>query len=144
MTWWMWILIGLVAIGAELVIPGGVVLAFFGAVALLVGVLSALGLGGPLWFQWLLFSSLSLISLVTLRKPILRWMAQGPKPSDLDSLVGQEVHLTEPLAAGAEGKVELRGTSWTARNVGSQDLDMGTTGVLVESTDGLKLKVRRS
>lgn len=144
MTWWMWILIGLGAIGAELLIPGGVVLAFFGAVALLVGVLSALGLGGPLWFQWLLFSSLSLVSLLTLRKPILRWMALGPKPSDLDSLVGQEVHLTEGLAAGAEGKVELRGTSWTARNVGTEDLAIGTTGVLVESTDGLKLKVRRS
>jgi inner membrane protein len=55
MTWWWWTLVGLGLLLVEIVTPGGLFALFFGAGALAVGALVAVGLGGPAWFQWLLF-----------------------------------------------------------------------------------------
>ena len=66
------ILVGLGLLAVEVAMPGGIILLFFGVSAMIVGVLVALGLGGPPWFQVLLFSLLSVVSLLTLRGPILR------------------------------------------------------------------------
>jgi membrane protein implicated in regulation of membrane protease activity len=65
MDWWIWVLVGFACLVAEVVIPGGVVLLFFGAAALVLGAIVAAGLGGPLWFQLLEFSYLSVVSLLT-------------------------------------------------------------------------------
>jgi len=143
MLWWMWLLVGLGCLAAEVLLPGGIFMLFFGAAALLLGGLTAIGIGGPAWFQWGLFSVLSVFSLLTLRSPILRWLHRGADASDaVDSLLGKTVLLAEDLAPGAEGKAELRGTSWTARNVGDVHLARGES-CAIEQLDGLKLLVRR-
>jgi membrane protein implicated in regulation of membrane protease activity len=142
MTWWLWILAGLVLMVAEVVAPGGIIMLFFGVAALIVGALVAAGLGGPVWFQWLLFSILSIVSLVTLRGPILRRMrGKVTRSAQVDSLVGKPVVLITDLAPGAEGKVELRGTSWTAKNIDDRTLSKGQQ-CKVDRVDGLKLFVR--
>ena len=106
--------------------------------------LAGLGLGGPVWVQWALFSVLSVVSLLTLRGPILRRMkASGDHTEPIDSLVGKTVTVSQELAPGAEGRAELRGTSWTARNVGSGPLAAGQSCV-VEETEGLKLLVKEA
>ncbi len=144
MTWWIWILAGLVLLGAEIAVPGGIILLFFGVAALVVGALVATGLGGPVWWQWLLFSILSVVSLVTLRGPILKRLGRrSRRGGSVDSLVGQEVAPLADLAPGAEGKVELRGTSWTAKNVGTTPVGRGQP-CRVERVEGLKLFVRAS
>jgi membrane protein implicated in regulation of membrane protease activity len=43
MAWWIWVLGGLVLLVAEVTTPGGFFAIFFGAGAILVGVLKALG-----------------------------------------------------------------------------------------------------
>jgi len=142
MMWWIWVLGGLALLGLEALIPGGIILVFFGVAGLLVGVLVAAGMGGPLWFQWLLFSVVSIVSLLTLRGPIMRKMHLDTKePETVDTLLGQKVLAMEDLAPGAEGKAELRGTSWTAENVGDRPLVRGQQGV-VDRVEGLKLFVR--
>ena len=144
MEWWMWVFLGLGCLVAEVLLPGGIFMLFFGAAALLLGGLVAVGAGGPIWFQWGLFSILSVVSLLTLRSPILRWVRRGGDGSGkVDSLVGKPVLLVEDLGPGAEGKAELRGTSWTARNVGDEPLARGETCTVVK-VDGLKLLVRRN
>jgi len=143
MLWWMWVFVGLGCLAVEVLLPGGIFMLFFGAAALLLGALVAAGMGGPIGFQWGLFSILSVVSLLTLRSPILRRMSRsGDAPERIDSLIGKSVLLTEDLAPGAEGKAELRGTSWTARNVGVEPLAQGES-CAVEQVDGLKLLVRR-
>ena len=98
-------------------VPGGIIMLFFGAAALIVGLLVALGLGGPIWLQWALFSVVSVVSLLALRGPILRRMSSSPEQGDsIDSLVGKTAVVAERIAPGALGKAELRGTSWTAKN----------------------------
>jgi len=142
MTWWIWILIGLALLAFEVALPGGIIMLFFGVSAVIVGALVAFGLGGPLWFQVLLFSALSIVSLLTLRGPILRRMRATDAASGLvDSFAGEQAVTLGPIAPGGEGKVELRGTSWTAENVGEAALDAGGKCV-VERVDGLKLYVR--
>ncbi len=142
MDWWIWVLAGLVLMAVEVAIPGGVILLFFGVAALLVGVLVALGVGGPVWWQALLFSALSVLSLVTLRGPILRRLkASSDEPDTVDTLLGQQVVLQDELAPGAEGKAELRGTSWIACNLSDERLERGRRCV-IERVEGLKLFIR--
>ena len=142
MSWWIWVLLGLTLLAAEMIVPGGVILLFFGASALVVGLLVALGMGGPVAVQLALFSILSVVSLLTLRGPILRRIKPSNEDSSkIDSLVDASVVVSTALDPGAEGKAELRGSSWTARNVGSRSLEAGETAV-VERVEGLTLHIK--
>ena len=142
MTWWIWILIGLLLLAAEVAVPGGIIMLFFGIAALIVGALVAGGLGGPLWVQSLLFSLLSIVSLTTLREPILRKMgARIARADRVDAIEGENVLVITDLAPGADGKVEFRGTSWSAINVGNNPLIKGEQGV-VEKIKGVTLLIR--
>ncbi len=141
MTWWIWILIGLGCLALEVITPGGIIMLFFGVSAGVVGVLSGLGLGGPLWFQILLFSFLSVASLFTLRGPILRRMQTTPDASGtVDTLVGETAILLQSLSPGDIGKAELRGTGWNVQNVGQNQLAKGQR-CTVKKVDGLNLMV---
>jgi membrane protein implicated in regulation of membrane protease activity len=142
MTWWIWMLLGLGLLMFEIVIPGGIIMLFFGVSALVVGGLVAAGTGGPLWLQILLFAVLSVVSLLTLRGPILRRMkATQHAAGEVDSFIGANAELLDDIAPGAEGKAELRGTVWTAHNVGDRQLDRGKR-CTVEKVEGLTLFVR--
>lgn len=142
MAWWVWVLAGLVLLGLELATPGGFFIAFFGVSALVIGALVGAGVIGPVWLQWLLFSVLSVVSLLLFRKPLLEWMKRRePVRPAVDSLVGQEAILTEELPAGGVGKAELRGTSWSVRSRDGATLARGRR-CRVEQVDGLTLWVR--
>ena len=144
MGWWIWILGGLALLALEIVIPGGIIFLFFGVAALIVAVLVALGLGGPLWFQWLLFSVLSIVSMLTLRRPILRRLQINLDETDtIDNFRGERVRVAEELQPGAEGKGEFRGTHWTVENVGDTVLVVDSSAI-VERVEGLRLFIRSS
>ncbi len=141
MPWWIWILIALACLALEVMTPGGIILLFFGVSAGVVGTLVAVGLGGPLWFQVLLFSFLSIVSLLTLRGPIVRRMRVTNAASRaVDSLVGERGVLLEDLSPGDIGKAELRGTSWNVHNVGEVLLAKGQRCV-VKEVDGVNLTI---
>lgn len=141
MPWWLWILVGLGLLIVEVAVPGGIILLFFGVAAVILGGLVLAGWGGPTWFQLTLFSTLSIVSLFTLRGPIFRRIKATSTGSDkIDSLVGEPIILLEDLSPGAEGKAELRGTSWIAKNVSTQSFLKGDRCV-VEAVRGLKLHV---
>jgi len=142
MTWWIWILVGLALLAVEILVPGGIIFLFFGASAIVVGVLVAAGLGGPLWLQAVVFSVMSVVSLLTMRGPILRRMqARGVEAEKVDSFIGEAVVLTEAIGPQGKGKGELRGTSWTVVNLGDTALSSGDARS-VERVDGLTLFVR--
>lgn len=143
MDWWIWILIGFACLAAEIVTAGGIILLFFGAAGLVVGVLVVVGLGGPLWWQILLFSVLSIVSLLTLRGPILRRMTATNVESDkVDSMLGDTVILMEQLAPGGNGKAEFRGTGWNVHNLEQETLAKGQR-CRIEKVEGLNLWVRK-
>ena len=143
MVWWYWVVLGLLLAGLEIATPGGFFLLFFGIGALLVGGLGALGLGEPACLQSLHFSHLSVASLVFFRAPLLRLMeARTPRTGDIDSLRGEVAVALDGIPAGGLGRAQLRGTVWTARNLGSDPITPGER-CLVTSVDGLTISIRR-
>jgi membrane protein implicated in regulation of membrane protease activity len=141
MTWWYWLVLGLVLIALEMVSAGGFYIIFFGVAALVVGPLAYLGLAEPVWVQWLLFSVLSVASLVFFRNPLMRKLNLGAGAADIDTLAGETATALDDMGAGANGRVELRGTTWTAKNAGATPLTRGTRCVVVRA-DRLTLLVK--
>ena len=142
MLWWLWILAGLVLLAMELLTPGGFFVIFFGFGACLVGAAVGLGLVQTIWLQWLLFSVISIVLMLFLRRPLLEWMKRRePVRAPVDSFVGEIAVLTEDLAPGGIGKAELRGTSWSVRSRAGEAMARGRR-CRVEEVEGLTLWVR--
>ena len=139
MQWWMWLAGGLVLVVAELVTPSGFFIIFFGIGALTVGLLAAAELVTSQWLQWLLFS-LSSIAYLALFRGRLQSKVQMPPPASVDSLVGVLAIVQERLLPGVVGKVEVRGSIWSARNTSSVVLDPGQRA-RVAAVDGLTLTI---
>ena len=139
MVWWYWIFLGLVLAGGEMLSPGGFYLLFFGIASIIVGALAGMGLVAAEWLQWLLFSGLAVLSLLLLRGPLLR-MAQRQPAQEMDSMVGETAVLMEDLQPGHTGKAELRGSTWSARNIGTVPLSSGQRAT-VAKVDSLTIFV---
>ena len=125
MTWWHWLALGLILVALEMAASGGFYVIFFGVAAIAIGGLHLFDLAGPAWFQLLLFSALSVGSLLLFRNPLLRLMKLDTPGEDVDSMVGETAIPSEEIGPGAVGRAELRGTVWSARNVGSTPLSRG-------------------
>ena len=114
--WWHWLVFGLVLVAGELAAPGGFYIIFFGAAAILVGLLSVVGMAGQLWVQLLLFSVLSIGSLWYFRSRLMAIFQRGSPDEPVDALVGQSCRTLGALAPRGAGQVELRGSAWAALN----------------------------
>jgi membrane protein implicated in regulation of membrane protease activity len=133
MTWWYWLVLGLVLIALEMVSAGGFYIIFFGVAAVVVAGLAGTGLIEANWLQWLLFPVVSVMSLVLFRNPLMRTLNLGAGAADIDTLAGETGTALEDMSAGANGRVELRGTTWSARNTGSTPLARGHRCVVVRA-----------
>jgi len=140
MDWWVWLAGGLVLMVAELATPSGFFIMFFGLGAITVGVLARLGLAESGWAQWLLFTLFSLGYVLLFRGQLTRRF-QVPPPPAVDSFVGVLAVPQGVIEPGAVGRVEVRGSSWSARNVASVPIYSGQRCTVV-SVDGLLLTVR--
>ena len=141
MTWWTWLLLGLVLAALELATPGGFFILFFGIGAIVVGILAWVGVPLSLPLQVVVFLAVSVISLLAFRKPMQRRFARTAPSGVVDSLVGEEAQVIEEIPAGGLGKVELRGSAWSARNAGAGPIPR-LTRCTVERVEGLTLFVR--
>ena len=116
MEWWHWLAVGLILVALEMAASGGFYVIFFGIAALVIGGLHMVDMAGPAWVQFLLFSVLSIASLVFFRSPMMKWLQLDQPGRDVDSLVGQIATPIDDIVPGAVGRAELRGTVWSARN----------------------------
>lgn len=139
MEWWLWLAVGLALVVAELATPSGFFILFFGLGALTVGALSGLSLVSNLGTELLLFSVLSVVYLVLFRG-LLQSRVQVPPPPNIDSLIGVLAVVQESLSPGLVGKVEVRGSMWSARNTSDVTLTPGQRA-RVAAVDGLTLAV---
>jgi membrane protein implicated in regulation of membrane protease activity len=123
MDWWMWLAGGVVLLLIELATPSGFFVMFFGLGALTTGALARLELLDAAWAEWLTFSTSSLVYLL-----LFRGQLQGKvdkAPAEVDTLVGELAIPRERIQPGAVGRVDLRGTLWTARNEASSPVEPG-------------------
>jgi|SRR5688572_8703790 membrane protein implicated in regulation of membrane protease activity len=139
MIWWYWMVFGLVLLAAEMTTPGGFYILFFGLSALIVGTLAGIEIVQAVWLQWLLFSVIAVGSLLFFRGPLLSRLNDNRRGRpEIDSMVGEVAIPLETLAVGATGKAELRGTTWSVKNVGTTPFSKGQRGK-VTNVDGLTL-----
>lgn len=141
MDWWIWTLVGFFFLALEFVTTT-MHSAFFAAGAFLVAILVAFHAGGPLWAQILTFTVFSLITLLLIR-PIVVHKLKLSKTIVVDTMIGERAVAMEDIAAAGFGKVEMRGSTWNARNVGATALVRGQHST-VEKVEGLVLHVRGS
>jgi membrane protein implicated in regulation of membrane protease activity len=73
----------------------------------------------------LLFSIVSVGSLLIFRNPLLRMLKLDGPGGDVDSLVGDTAVPLEDIPPDGVGRAELRGTVWSARNTTTSALKRG-------------------
>ncbi|HET7694592.1 MAG TPA: NfeD family protein [Vicinamibacterales bacterium] len=115
-VWWHWLVLGLLLIALELAASGGFYIIFFGIAAVVISLMAALGAETPVWAELALFSVMSVGSLLLFRGPLMRWLNVDGAGADVDSLVGETGVVQQDIAPHDIGRVELRGSSWRARN----------------------------
>ena len=141
MAWWIWTLVGFFFLALEFV-STTMHSAFFAAGAFLVAILVASHVGGPLWAQILTFTVFSLATLLVIR-PLVVQKLKLSQTRVVDTMIGERAIAMQDIAAAGFGKVEMRGSSWIARNVGDTPLVRGQHSI-VEKIEGLVLHVRAS
>ena len=145
MTWWSWMILGAIMLGAELfAIDAQFYLVFLGLSAAVVGFAGLVGISYPVlimpeWVQWTAFASLSLLSFFTFRKSLYQKIRAGAKGYSA-TISGSSVDIVDDLEPGSEARVEYRGSRWTVRNTGSAAISAGTRAKIVK-VDGLTLHV---
>jgi membrane protein implicated in regulation of membrane protease activity len=143
MPWWGWIVAGAALLAVELVVPFDFWLIFIGLAALATGFALFVAPGLSDTAQWALFGVLAVVSLVFFRRLVRRRFVERRGGSRMDdALVGEAGAALEPLAPGAFGRVELRGSTWKARNADAGPIETGAR-VRVERVEGFVLHVRR-
>lgn len=139
-TWWVWAVVGVLLLAAELfLVEADFFLVFLGVSAILTGLLALAFPSLPDWAAWLSFAVLAVVSLAFFRKRAYR-LFRREVPDLEDDMLREQLVLPVGLPVGATCRVELRGSTWTARNAGPEALAPGTT-VRVVGVDGITLRV---
>ena len=116
---WSWWILGLLLLGAEILIPG-IFLIWIGLAAIVVGAISFVLWDSAVWgwqVQLLVFAALSLVSALIGR----RVMAGRDDDTDqpmlnrrMEQMIGRTALLEEPITEGG-GRIRLGDTLWTVR-----------------------------
>lgn len=136
----IWFLVGLGLLLLELVLPGLVIL-FFGAGAWVTALVCAI-VDISLNWQIAIFLLASLLGLVLLRKYLKRrfFDKKDEEVKDqLEEFIGRKAKALEDFREGA-GKVEFKGTQWSARS--ESEVKKGQM-VTITSKDSLTLIVNQ-
>jgi membrane protein implicated in regulation of membrane protease activity len=140
MTWWTWMILGALLLGAELLaVDAQFYLVFLGISAALVGLAGLFGLASPEWMQWVAFAVLALVFMLTFRRSLYEKI-RGGGDSFPETMSGESVKVTSDIAPGADVRLEFRGSEWTVLNVGDAEIARGTRAVIV-NVDGLTLHI---
>ena len=139
MVWWIWVVIGFVLMAAE-TLHMGFFLIFAGISAIAVGALVRFGFAGPEWVQWLLFSTISVLSVALFRKPLLKHTRFNER-KDIDTMIGETAKAMGTIEVNGRGKAELRGSTWNAVNIGARPVGNGEF-CRVERVEGITIQIR--
>ena len=141
MEWWLWLVAGLFCLVVEMFTPGSFVFVFFAAGSFSAAVVQAMGWLPFLWQQSVVAIALALFSLLVFRRRLLRLLAPRGSYKAVDDFVGEFTTASSDIAPQQTGKVEFRGTVWSARNNDTRALATGQRCVII-GVDGLTLLVR--
>ena len=135
-AFWLIAFIALVAGEAATV---GLVCIWF-AVGTVGGFLTAV-LGGPFWFQLIVFAAISALTLGLVRPAASRFAHPKRSPTNADRVIDQIAAVTQTIDNDTgSGQVNVLGQVWTARSVLGVVIPQGTQ-VKVRRIEGVKVFV---
>lgn len=135
----IWLIVAALTLIIELM-SVSFVLVFFTIGALVTALTSWVGLTPSLVPQLLLFSVVSVGSLVFLRKPFQLLFKKNGKTVEYTEYIGDSATVIETIAAEGEGKVFFRGTEWIAVSEQNTEIKEGSK-VVIKQLDGIRLIV---
>lgn len=139
MSWWGWVLVGAILLGAELALVNAqFYFVCIGAASIITGLLTALAPRFAHWIQWALFAVLVLMSLVTFRRRVHELIKGHTLGVDVGPTTGGVIVVPVVLAPGQTCRAEHAGSFWTMRNDGPVVLLSGAKA-RIECVDGLTL-----
>lgn len=141
MAWWIWVIVGVVLLTLEFA-SATLHLGVFAVGAFVVAILVALGVDMPLWGQLVTFTAATIFSFLFIRPFVVRKLRLHESKT-VDSLIGEQAVALDEIGPSALGKAEMRGTTWSARNVGETVLLRGQRCV-VAAVEGLVIHIRAS
>jgi len=140
MSWWGWVIGGVILLGAELAfVNAEFYLVFVGTAALIVGLITTSG-ALAVWAQWAVFASLVLVLMPIFRRRIY-YRLRGHSPEVHAGPVGSTFTLPVALAPGESCKTEHAGSFWTVLNDSDSAIAAGTR-VRITHIQGLNLLVK--
>ena len=128
MPWWGWLILGGALAALEL-LGTAFYLIFFAVAAILMGLLKLIGVELPMWAEWLLFAVAAITAMLLLRKK-LHERLHGSAPPVVDNT--DVVEVREDVPVGARVRVKMRGSEWTATNVGQTAITAGSQARVVD------------
>ena len=140
MFWWLWIVFGVGLLVMEMLTPSGFTIFFFGVSAIAVGILALAGFLTTGWVQWLWFSVIAVLAVVILRRPLRTRLNFKASDKAIDSMVGEQATVSEVIPARGAGRVDVRGSTWTARAKSDVPIATGQR-CRIDAVDGLTLWV---
>ena len=127
--WQLWAVVSIICLILELSSGDFFIICFsIGAVFAIIA--AALGLG--IYWQLFIFAIFSLLSVIFIRPVTLRYLHKNEpnKPSNADALLGRTGKVTEAIAVGGNGYVQIDGDLWKA--VSTTDIPTGETVRVVD------------
>ena len=142
MPWWGWLVVGAALLAAEMfLLDAQFYLVFLGISAAIVGLFGWAGIDLPEWSEWLAFGALSLITMLAFRQRVYQLVKGRTGFVEERVTLGDRVVIPLNLASGETCRVEYRGSTWSARNVGDAAIEAGKEA-LIAHVDGLTLHVK--
>ena len=97
--------------------------------------------GGHLWLQIAVFLVVSCVTLALMWPFVKKFLNPGLKKTNLDSIIGSEGLVTEPIDnLTGHGQVKLGAMEWTARSTTGAAIAPGTR-IRVDRIEGVKVFV---
>ncbi|HET6371594.1 MAG TPA: NfeD family protein [Nitrospiria bacterium] len=135
-----WLSLGILLLVVEIV-TGGFWIGFFGVG----GVIAA----GALWSgliegtdaQIAVFLIASVLPLIVLRRPLMRWLAGKSPRANFSDAAGQTAVVVDEIPARGSGRVSYQGTTWDAESEDGKPAPVGVR-VRIVRQDGIRLYVR--
>ena len=113
---------------------------WFAAGALVSLLLAAFGVDN-LAIQIIVFTLVSLVSLILTRPLVKKWTRARKQPTNADMVIGEEAVVTETISnTDGKGLAKVNGAIWSARSVDDSIIPAGKT-VTVKKIEGVKLIV---
>ena len=139
-TWpQLWVVLGILFLIAEL-LSVSFVFAFLSVAAFVTALVTWLGVTPGVSTQLFAFAAVTLLTLVTGRKPLRRWFESRTRKQEYVESVGDKATVVETIPASGEGRIFYRGTEWTAVSENDESIMAGRP-VVIRRMEGSRVIV---